>query len=38
MFLAAGLAFRYAWVEAGKRSAADDGSMAAMARSRRHDG
>jgi formate-dependent nitrite reductase membrane component NrfD len=35
MYLAAGLAFRYAWVTAGKASAADDGAAAAMGRGRR---
>ena len=33
LFLAAGAAFRYAWVGAGKLSAADDENVAAMARS-----
>jgi formate-dependent nitrite reductase membrane component NrfD len=32
LYLAAGLAFRYAWVSAGKASAADDEVVAAMAR------
>ncbi len=31
-YLAAGLCFRYGWVEAGKRSAADDEAVARMAR------
>ncbi len=34
MYLAAGLAFRYAWVEAGKASARDDEAVALMARGR----
>jgi hypothetical protein len=33
LFLAGGLAFRYAWVEAGKASAADDDDVARNARS-----
>jgi formate-dependent nitrite reductase membrane component NrfD len=39
MYLAGGLAFRYAWVYAGKSSAEDDAAVAAMARGRRalHD-
>ena len=39
IYLAAGLAFRYAWVTAGKASAADDEAVAAMGRGRRalHD-
>jgi len=39
MYLAAGLAFRLAWVSAGKASAANDATVAAMARGRRalHD-
>jgi hypothetical protein len=39
MYLAGGLAFRYAWVYAGKASAGDDAAVAAMARGRRalHD-
>jgi hypothetical protein len=39
MYLAAGLAFRFAWVYAGKASAADDAAVAAMGRGRRalHD-
>jgi formate-dependent nitrite reductase membrane component NrfD len=39
MYLAAGLAFRYAWVSAGRASAADDATVAAMGRGRRalHD-
>ena len=32
MYLAAGLAFRFAWVYAGKASAADDAAVARMAR------
>jgi formate-dependent nitrite reductase membrane component NrfD len=32
LFLGAGLAFRYAWVDAGKRSAADDETVARVAR------
>lgn len=32
IYLAAGLAFRYAWVEAGKASAHDDAAVAAMGR------
>ncbi len=32
MYLAAGLAFRFAWVSAGKTSAGDDAAVAAMAR------
>ena len=35
IYLAAGLAFRFAWVDAGKASAADDAAVAAMARGRR---
>jgi hypothetical protein len=35
MYLAAGLAFRFAWVYAGKASAADDAAVAAMGRGRR---
>ena len=34
MYLAAGLAFRFAWVSAGKPSATDDAAVAAMARER----
>jgi formate-dependent nitrite reductase membrane component NrfD len=34
MYLAAGLAFRYAWVYAGRASATDDTAVAAMARGR----
>jgi hypothetical protein len=34
MYLAAGLAFRYAWVYAGRASAADDAAVAAMGRGR----
>jgi hypothetical protein len=34
LYLGAGLAFRYAWVEAGKHSARDDEAVARMARSR----
>jgi formate-dependent nitrite reductase membrane component NrfD len=39
MYLAGGLAFRFAWVYAGKASATDDGAVAAMGRGRRalHD-
>jgi formate-dependent nitrite reductase membrane component NrfD len=39
MYLAGGLAFRYAWVYAGRASAADDAAVAAMGRGRRalHD-
>jgi formate-dependent nitrite reductase membrane component NrfD len=39
VYLAAGLAFRFAWVDAGKASAADDAAVAAMGRGRRalHD-
>jgi hypothetical protein len=39
MYLAAGLAFRLAWVSAGKASAMDDAAVAAMGRDRRapHD-
>jgi hypothetical protein len=39
MYLAAGLAFRFAWVYAGKASAANDAAVAAMGRGRRslHD-
>jgi hypothetical protein len=33
LYLGAGLAFRYAWVEAGKHSARDDEAVARMARS-----
>jgi hypothetical protein len=38
-YLAAGLAFRFAWVDAGKASAADDAGVAAIGRGRRalHD-
>jgi hypothetical protein len=32
LYLASGLAFRYAWVEAGKISASDDRHVAAMSR------
>jgi hypothetical protein len=32
VYLAAGLAFRFAWVSAGKESAGDDAAVAAMAR------
>jgi hypothetical protein len=32
MYLASGLAFRFAWVEAGKASAADDRHVAQMGR------
>jgi formate-dependent nitrite reductase membrane component NrfD len=35
IYLAAGLAFRFAWVFAGKTSAEDDGAVAAMGRGRR---
>ena len=35
MYLAAGLAFRFAWVYAGKASADDDAAVAAMGRGRR---
>ncbi len=35
MYLAGGLAFRFAWVHAGKASAEDDAAVAAMARGRR---
>ncbi len=35
MYLAGGLAFRFAWVHAGKASAEDDGAVAAMGRGRR---
>ena len=35
MYLAAGLAFRFAWVSAGKPSAEDDVAVAAMGRGRR---
>ena len=35
LYLAGGLAFRLAWVSAGKVSAADDAAVAAMARARR---
>jgi hypothetical protein len=34
LYLASGLAFRYAWVEAGKVSAGDDRHVAAMGRRR----
>jgi formate-dependent nitrite reductase membrane component NrfD len=34
MYLAAGLAFRFAWVHAGSASATDDAAVAAMARGR----
>jgi hypothetical protein len=34
LYLAAGLAFRFAWVEAGKHSARDDEAVARMARTR----
>jgi hypothetical protein len=34
LYLGAGLAFRYAWVEAGKHSARDDEAVVRMARSR----
>jgi formate-dependent nitrite reductase membrane component NrfD len=34
-YLAAGLAFRFAWLDAGKASAADDAAVAAMGRGRR---
>lgn len=34
MYLAGGLAFRFAWVYAGKASATDDAAVAAMARAR----
>jgi hypothetical protein len=34
LYLGAGLAFRYAWVEAGKHSARDDEAVARMARRR----
>jgi hypothetical protein len=34
LYLAGGLAFRYAWVEAGKESAHDDEAVALMARGR----
>ncbi len=37
MYLAAGLAFRYAWVYAGRASGADDAAAAAMARERALD-
>jgi hypothetical protein len=39
MYLLGGLAFRFAWVYAGKASAADDAAVAAMGRDRRalHD-
>jgi Polysulphide reductase, NrfD len=36
LFLAAGLLFRYAWVEAGPASARDDRAVAAMHRTERH--
>jgi hypothetical protein len=35
LYLAAGLLFRYAWVEAGRDSARDDPSVASLARSKR---
>jgi hypothetical protein len=35
MFLAAGLAFRFAWVYAGKASATNDAAVATMGRDRR---
>jgi formate-dependent nitrite reductase membrane component NrfD len=35
MYLAGGLAFRFAWVYAGKASASDDAAVAAMGRARR---
>jgi len=35
MYLAAGMGFRFAWVYAGRASAADDEAVAAMARDRR---
>ena len=35
MYLAAGLAFRFAWVYAGRASATDDAAVAAMGRDRR---
>jgi hypothetical protein len=34
VYLAAGLAFRFAWVQAGKASARDDEAVALMARGR----
>jgi formate-dependent nitrite reductase membrane component NrfD len=34
LFLAGGLAFRFAWIEAGKASARDDEAVASMARAR----
>ena len=37
VFLASGLAFRFAWLEAGKASARDDEAVAVMSR-RRHEG
>jgi formate-dependent nitrite reductase membrane component NrfD len=37
MYLAAGLAFRFAWVYAGKASAEDDVAVAAMGRGRREE-
>jgi formate-dependent nitrite reductase membrane component NrfD len=37
MYLAAGLAFRYAWVYAGRASATDDAAVAAMGRGRMGD-
>jgi hypothetical protein len=39
LYLAAGLAFRFAWVYAGRTSATDDAAVAAMGRGRRglHD-
>ena len=36
MYMLSGLAFRYAWVEAGKASAADDRAVAWMSRARRN--
>ena len=38
LYLAAGVLFRYAWVEAGPRSARDDPSVAEMSRSKRPEG
>jgi hypothetical protein len=40
LYLAAGLAFRFAWVYAGKASATNDAAVAAMGRAQRapHDG
>jgi hypothetical protein len=32
LYLAGGLAFRYAWVDAGRESATDDAAVAGMAR------